>query len=409
MTKQYKIDTSLARMDSLMISSNAKRLSRLELAFRVIKNAVKLLAEKQPLLLDDTLKEFQKEDFEKEILYRTTSNNSKERLNTLVSIAYKLNEQILKISELENFNPVQILSRFVDEQCVINADGEILPKDSKLLHSKMLQTPTDPEATYRKKGEDKHVGYVGNVLEVRDKEKKIGIILDFDLKQNIYSDVTFAKDTLENNDVIKEIDQLCVDGGYYGGEVVIEANKKDIAINFSAMTGKVPETDKINAHEYKFNGETCKCPADKTSFSVKTNEDNNSWSAYFYKSDCNKCPLKDKCYQKDGTDYSIVHLTLNQQLAAETRAKIGTKEHTKLANYRAGVEGVPSVLRRKYRVDKIPVYGLLRKKLWFSTKIMAKNIKAFTKYRVVSSMLSIKRFYKQIKSSLVPIIYHYSV
>jgi hypothetical protein len=241
LAKQNKINTSIARMDSLMISSNAKRLTRLELAFRVIKDLVKMLSEKHPELLDDKLTEFQKKEYEKEILYRTTSNNSKERLNTLVKIAYNISEKIKKIPQLREFKPVQMLLRFVDEQCVVKDNGEVLPKDSKQMHSQMLLTPTDPEATFRKKRNDTYVGYVGNVLEVRDEEKDVSLILDHDLKQNIYSDTAFIKDTLKNEDIINEVDTICVDGAYYSDEVVVDAEEVTTKVNFSAMTGTTPK------------------------------------------------------------------------------------------------------------------------------------------------------------------------
>ena len=57
-----------------------------------------------------------------------------------------------------------------------------------------------------------------------------------------------------------------------------------------------------------------------------------------------------------------------------------TKEYRILGNQRAGIEGIPSVLRRKYRVDSMPVRGLLRLKLWFRFKIAAIDFKRLVKW-----------------------------
>ena len=57
-----------------------------------------------------------------------------------------------------------------------------------------------------------------------------------------------------------------------------------------------------------------------------------------------------------------------------------TKEYIQLTNKRAGVEGIPSVIRRKYQVDSMPVRGLLRSKLWFSFKIGAYNFNKLLRY-----------------------------
>jgi hypothetical protein len=59
---------------------------------------------------------------------------------------------------------------------------------------------------------------------------------------------------------------------------------------------------------------------------------------------------------------------------------MGTEEHNLLANFRAGVEGLPSVLRRVYRIDQIPIRGLVRSKIWITCKIMAHNVKQVARY-----------------------------
>jgi hypothetical protein len=56
-----------------------------------------------------------------------------------------------------------------------------------------------------------------------------------------------------------------------------------------------------------------------------------------------------------------------------------TKEYIELANQRAGIEGLPSVFRRIYNVDSMPVRGELRSKIWFGFKVLASNVKKLIK------------------------------
>ena len=49
----------------------------------------------------------------------------------------------------------------------------------------------------------------------------------------------------------------------------------------------------------------------------------------------------------------------------------------KRSRFRNGVETLPSILRRKYRVDQMPVRGLLATKLYYGFKIGALNISKF--------------------------------
>ena len=58
-----------------------------------------------------------------------------------------------------------------------------------------------------------------------------------------------------------------------------------------------------------------------------------------------------------------------------------TEEFKKYSHFRNGVEAIPSLNRRKYYVDKIPVHGRLRTKLYFGFKIAAINITRFCKFK----------------------------
>ncbi len=54
---------------------------------------------------------------------------------------------------------------------------------------------------------------------------------------------------------------------------------------------------------------------------------------------------------------------------------MGEGTYKELARKRNGIEGIPSVLRRRYGIDSLPVRGLLRSKTWLAFKAMAINVK----------------------------------
>ena len=65
-------------------------------------------------------------------------------------------------------------------------------RSSKHISPNSLQNPTDPDATYRKKGKKKHIGYTANIVEkFNDKNR---MIEGYDLQKNTYSDQKFAED-----------------------------------------------------------------------------------------------------------------------------------------------------------------------------------------------------------------------
>jgi hypothetical protein len=57
-----------------------------------------------------------------------------------------------------------------------------------------------------------------------------------------------------------------------------------------------------------------------------------------------------------------------------------TSEFMELAKIRNGIESLPSILRRKYRVDEMPVRGSLKTKLFFGFKVAALNYKKLLDY-----------------------------
>ena len=57
-----------------------------------------------------------------------------------------------------------------------------------------------------------------------------------------------------------------------------------------------------------------------------------------------------------------------------------TDKFKELARIRNGVETIPSILRRKYQIDHMPVRGLLSTKLRFGIKLAALNLKKLSAY-----------------------------
>jgi hypothetical protein len=72
---------------------------------------------------------------------------------------YFLSRKDKEISKTEEF---KLLSRMLKEQ---TRKGRI--KTSLEISPDSLQNPTDPDATYRKKGKKKHIGYTVNRVSLR--------------------------------------------------------------------------------------------------------------------------------------------------------------------------------------------------------------------------------------------------
>ena len=106
---------------------------------------------------------------------------------------------------------------------------------------------------------------------------------------------------------------------------------------------------------------------------------NNSYRAHFNQKHCSHCPLRKDCLvvkQKKSYLFKVSEKTLHR---SRLITRMGTSEYQELARKRAGVEGIPSALRRRYKIDHLPVRGVIRSKVYLGFKISAINCKRLIK------------------------------
>ena len=245
-------------------------------------------------------------------------------------------------------------------------------KSSKHISPNSLQNPTDPDATYRKKGKKKHIGYTANLIEKFDDNNRM--IEGYDLQKNTYSDQKFAKDT------IKRLDKgttALVDGAYHSEDINNKARAKGIRMIPTNLVGggKNNNCDKFAIDEKEHLVK--KCPSGHQPIHSTFKE--GSYRAHFDKKHCNDCPLRKDCpviEQKKSYLLKVSEKTLHR---SRLITEMGTSEYQELARKRAGIEGIPSVLRRRYKIDYLPVRGEVRSKVWLGFRISAINCKRLIK------------------------------
>src|SRR5699024_11153578 len=158
-----------------------------------------------------------------------------------------------------------------------------------------------------------------------------------------------------------------VDGAYDRQETVKHAGEKALEINFSQMTGRTASDDYIGLDPFESDPDTCKhirCAQRYEPILSITDSEKEIYTAKLYKEHCQECALLAHCQVKEQKKAYHISFSENKRRTDETRAKMGTERHKELSNYRAGVEGVPSVLKRAYQLDNLPVRGQVRSKIW---------------------------------------------
>ncbi len=392
-----KIDQQLMRMDSLMISSSCKKLSRIELVYSVNHCMVKTLNKLAPEAIPENCKGYLEKGHKNETIYRTRDLEADSKLETLFKQTEALYQAAIAAGGKATSNKAfAILSRFIQEQTISNEGGRFFPKPGKDISPESLQNPTDPDATYRQKY-GANIGYVANVVNSYDSKNQV--IIHYDLEPNIYSDQKFADDTIkvlsqqDFADNITEKKNLITDGTYYSDELAQTANIHNIDLIPGELTGVKPNPEKLSYDQFKVdeaNHQVNSCPGGQTPDEAYYDVKGKCYTVKMSKEKCAVCPLQAKCPMKPQKKMNVVYFSEKRYRTDLLRARMSTEEYRKLANSRAGVEGIPSVLRRRYRVDEMPIRGLVRSKIWFGFKIAAMNFKSLLKgnRRMAKALLS---------------------
>ena len=165
MAEMMKLDFSLERMDSLMVASNIKKMSRLELLYTCVANLAKEV-EKNDLKLPEQLRHYTQADDRNRVIYHNRSEETSEKIAAVLQDATELKE--LCGTDYDESSNYCLLIRVLKEQAIPDSEGNLRlrTKEDGGMDSSILQNPADPDATYREKAGKRHRGSAVNDIEL---------------------------------------------------------------------------------------------------------------------------------------------------------------------------------------------------------------------------------------------------
>jgi Transposase DDE domain/Transposase domain (DUF772) len=371
------INGRVRRMDSMMIESNIRKLSRMELIYTCIAKLAARMEQTDHTLLPEDMKHYvDPNDFNK-VIYHQRSSDTENRMQDLLTDADRLLS--LCSPAYENITEYELFVRCLSEQTVL-CDGErrLRTKGDATMNSTALQNPSDPEATFRSKAGKSHRGYVANLEESVGKEGSV--ITEYQYEQNIHSDSQFLKEHLEQMEKQGERVTIVTDGAYSGTENKAIADAKNVDLITTSLTGR--EAPDIIA-DFEFNEEGTKvlrCPAGHTPKSCSYRKSSSQCNVSFDRNLCVDCPY---CKQCNPQIFKRIAKIITSR-AAHERAKIQRsmqkEEFKNYARLRNGVETVPSNIRHNYHLEDLP-RGKQRGKFSFGCKVAALNFRKLFNFR----------------------------
>lgn len=375
-----KITGRTRRMDSMMIDSNIRKLSRLELIYTCMANLVKRLTKEGGIEIPEELKHYTAPNDFNQVFYYAKSSTYAGKCLMLLQDADTLSE--LCKDNCTAFEEYILFKRCMDEQTIVDEDTRRLAtREDGTMNSSVLQNPSDPDATFRSKAGEEHRGYVANL------EESVGengsVITDYQFEQNIYSDSQFLHDSLEKMEVQEEAVTLTTDGAYPTPTNQKLAESKNVQLVSTNLTGRKAKDICADFVMNKEKTAIIQCPAGIAPIKCTGPYANGQMRVTFPAACCKNCPNKDKCIAKIGKKVSSVIISASSISRAKTQRHTQGEEGKNYARLRNGVETLPSILRRKYHADNLP-RGKTHGGLFFGFKVGALNFKKLLTFRTGS-------------------------
>lgn len=378
MAAMMKLNTGMRRMDSLMVASNIKKMGRLELLYTCVANLSRLMKKMEDPALPEGLVHYTEDDDHNRVLYHNRSED------TISKTDQVLKDAALIISacgsRYDEYSEYQLLIRAIREQTTSDADGNLTLKGAHDgMDSSVLQNPADPDATYRKKAGKEYRGYIANVVEAAD-DNHNSITIDYQYERNNYSDSQFLKDYIEQQPDNGPSSTLATDGGYCGMENSLLAEEKNISLVTTDLKGT-----EVSNHwaDFEFNEDGTKlirCAGGHEPRSSVYDKNTQKCKASFPLDTCKNCPYYSQCHPKEHKRVATIRVAMRTAFHAKQQRFLKTDEFRELARFRNGIETVPAALRSRHHVDKMPVRGYIKTKLFFGFKIAGMNARKLIRY-----------------------------
>ena len=374
------LKSDVKRMDSLMVASRCKRMSRLEVLYAVNERAVRLLNRLGVCeYIPGECMHYLDEDDRNNVIYRCRGAEVEGQIGKAIreGIALKKGLEETGLTEKEEY---ELLCRVIEDQTETDENGKRVAKDKRKISPTSLQNPSDPDATFRRKAGKDYTGYVGNVVETVC-ENGLGVITTMDFEQNTHSDSQFLKDYLAQRPESAAPETLVTDGAYGGQENVNLAKEKGVELVTTGLSGKDPDVVMGEFELTEDGTKVLRCPMGHAPEKSTFHEKNGMCRAKFLRCHCEKCPYREKCHAKEQKNSFVVYVSSKTIDRANMLKKLSTEKYRQLARLRNGVECRPSLLRRRMDVDNIPGFGYIRTKIFFMLKTGASNLIALFCYQ----------------------------
>jgi hypothetical protein len=370
------IKTSFQRMDSSLIGSNIRKMTRLELLVKVLQNFWNDLPDKQRNRHFHLVKDYVEPKASGYCyhLNRSQVNEKLKSVGKLLAYFKRLYKDDAAITGRKSYSHIQ---RVLEDQFVVSEDlEEVEPKSPKEISADSLQNPADEEATFRTKGNKSQQGYVLNVTETADPDNPVQMLTGIDLRPNITSDEKMLRENVPKLKRRTGLNELVVDGTYSSEESEQVCDEEFVSLIYTGIRGSPLCSNRLGLSDFDLSdSEMPNCPEGHKPISIKKNSETGRHIFHYDKERCQKCPLLKECCVKERKQFYSLYCTDHQLRIARRRQLFEDEEYRAKQRLRPAVEGTISQFKRRTYKEKLMVRGSIRVKQTVVLTALAINFK----------------------------------
>ena len=377
-----KIATGWQRMDSTQILSNLANTSRLGLLISILQKVHQGVPAPMQAHWAERWK-FYLEKRPHQICYRIAATEVEDHL-VIIGKELCAVEAELAQGSCEG-ETLKLVRRVLEEQYILEAAGKVTLRPEKEVASDSLQSPHDPDATYRVKGGAIYYGgYVANVSETADPENPVQLITDLQVEPNRADDADLLKQSLDNQ-VARgiEVKQVTTDGGYTGPQGQAACDAHEVTLRATRMRGGYPTSKRWSNDKYLWEHDSdgmpigVICPAGYRADLIPGRAEG-SFLARFDAERCTKCQhFRMPCRVKEGKRVApTLYVRQGEIESAQRRQRLCPQDNP----IRAVVESTVRSLKRAFPGSKLPVRGLIRTRMMLYPAALMVNLRRLHRY-----------------------------
>jgi len=378
----FELKTNKLRMDSTLIASNIREMSRLQLLVEVLQRVHRMLNEEDQSQYAEAFAPYLKGS-SGQYIYHLKAGGVAGHLQGVGELMAQLTDELaVRYGDEPAY---QVLQRVFQEHFHVD-EAALRPKAGEELKASSLQSPDDWEATYRQKRGEEHKGYVANVTETCNPENEMQLIVKVQTEPNNSDDAAMLNEVLPGLKERTDVDEMHTDGGYNSPDVDQTMRELGIAQIQTAIRGRKPSAEKLHldafAWELDDDGRprAVTCPHGQQA-EVTPGRSEGRYCAAFEAAGCEGCPFLDSCPTEPlkrtpkrvlRFSQQEVDLALRRQRSAEARASG--------QNLRSAVEATVRSVKHPFDNGKVPVRGQSRVSMVMLASAAMSNLRRIQRF-----------------------------